>query len=69
LNDRAQAAAVVAAAVPQLSGTAWAKTRRLLLRREEHSIDVGSHSSPYGDCKCLLLKMVPTLRLVIRSQQ
>jgi hypothetical protein len=34
LNDRAQAAAVVAAAVPQLSGAAWAKTRRLLLRRE-----------------------------------
>ena len=34
LNDRAQAAAVVAAALPQLSGAAWAKTRRLLLRRE-----------------------------------
>jgi hypothetical protein len=34
LNDRAQAAAVVAAAVPHLSGAAWAKTRRLLLRRE-----------------------------------
>ena len=34
LNDRAQAAAVVAAALPPLSGAAWAKTRRLLLRRE-----------------------------------
>jgi hypothetical protein len=33
-NDRAQAAAVVAAALPHLSGAAWAKTRRLLLRRE-----------------------------------
>jgi hypothetical protein len=34
LNERAQAAAVVAAALPHLSGAAWAKTRRLLLRRE-----------------------------------
>jgi hypothetical protein len=34
LNDRAQAAAVVAATLPHLSGPAWAKTRRLLLRRE-----------------------------------
>lgn len=34
LNDRAQAEAVVAAAWPHLSGAAWAKTRRLLLRRE-----------------------------------
>ncbi len=34
LNDRAQAEAVVAAALPYLSGAAWAKTRRLLLRRE-----------------------------------
>jgi hypothetical protein len=34
LNDRAQAAAVVAAAVPYLCGAAWAKIRRLLLRRE-----------------------------------
>src|SRR3954466_3486558 len=34
LNDRAQAAAVVAAAMPHLSGAAWAKTRRLLLRCE-----------------------------------
>ena len=33
-NERAQAEAVVAAALPQLSGSAWAKTRRLLLRRE-----------------------------------
>jgi hypothetical protein len=33
-NDRAQAEAVIAAALPHLSGTAWAKTRRLLLRRE-----------------------------------
>jgi hypothetical protein len=34
LNDRAQAAVVVTAALPHLSGAAWAKTRRLLLRRE-----------------------------------
>src|SRR5512135_527813 len=33
-NDRAQAEAGVAAALPHLSGAAWAKTRRLLLRRE-----------------------------------
>ena len=33
-NDRSQAEAVVAAALPHLSGSAWAKTRRLLLRRE-----------------------------------
>jgi hypothetical protein len=34
INDRRQAAAVVAAALPHLTGSAWAKTRRLLLRRE-----------------------------------
>ena len=34
INDRAQAKAVVAAALLHLSGSAWAKTRRLLLRRE-----------------------------------
>ena len=34
LNDRTSAEAVVAAALPHLSGAAWAKTRRLLLRRE-----------------------------------
>jgi hypothetical protein len=34
LNDRAQAEAVVSAALPHLSGVAWAKVRRLLLRRE-----------------------------------
>jgi hypothetical protein len=34
LNDRPQAEAVVAAALPDLGGPAWAKTRRLLLRRE-----------------------------------
>lgn len=34
LNDRAEAEAVVAAAWPHLGGAAWAKTRRLLLRRE-----------------------------------
>jgi hypothetical protein len=34
LNDRAQAEAVVSAALPHLSGVAWAKIRRLLLRRE-----------------------------------
>jgi len=34
LNDRVQAEALVAATLPDLSGEAWAKTRRLLLRRE-----------------------------------
>jgi hypothetical protein len=34
LNDRAQAEVVVAATLPHLGGAAWAKTRRLLLRRE-----------------------------------
>jgi len=34
LNDRAQAKAVVAATLPHLTGAAWAKTRRLLLRQE-----------------------------------
>jgi hypothetical protein len=34
LNDRAQAETVVAAALPHLGVEAWAKTRRLLLRRE-----------------------------------
>jgi hypothetical protein len=33
-NSRPQAQAVVAAALPYLIGPAWAKTRRLLLRRE-----------------------------------
>ncbi len=33
-NDRARAEAVVTAALPDLSGAAWAKTRRLLMRRE-----------------------------------
>ncbi len=34
LNDRAYAEAIIAAALPALSGAAWAKTRRLLRRRE-----------------------------------
>jgi hypothetical protein len=34
LNERAQAAAVVAAVLPHLGSPTWAKTRRLLLRRE-----------------------------------
>src|SRR4051812_27092905 len=33
LNDRARAKAVVAATLPHLTGAAWAKVRRLLLRR------------------------------------
>jgi len=33
-NDRARAEAVVTAALPDLSGVAWAKARRLLMRRE-----------------------------------
>jgi hypothetical protein len=34
LNDRTQAEATVAATLPHLGAAAWAKTRRLLLRRE-----------------------------------
>jgi hypothetical protein len=34
INDRRQAGAVMAAALPHLTGLAWAKTRRLLLRHE-----------------------------------
>jgi hypothetical protein len=34
LNDRTQAEAAVAAALPHLGGAAWAKTRRLILRLE-----------------------------------
>jgi hypothetical protein len=34
LNDRTQAEAVIARVLPHLGGAAWAKTRRLLLRRE-----------------------------------
>jgi hypothetical protein len=34
LNDRHRAEAVVATALPDLAGAAWAKTRRLLSRRE-----------------------------------
>ena len=34
LNDRVASAAVVAATLPYLGGAAWAKVRRLLLRRE-----------------------------------
>ena len=34
INDRGQAQAIVAAALPHLIGAAWAKTRRLLLRPE-----------------------------------
>jgi hypothetical protein len=33
-NDRGQAEAVVTAALPDLGGVVWAKTRRLLMRRE-----------------------------------
>jgi hypothetical protein len=34
LNDRSQAEAIIAVALPHLSGAVWAKTRRLLLRPE-----------------------------------
>ena len=34
LNDRTRAEAIIAAALPHFGGAAWAKTRRLLLRRE-----------------------------------
>jgi hypothetical protein len=37
LNDRGQAEAVVAAALPHPDGAAWAKTRRLLMRRARFS--------------------------------
>jgi hypothetical protein len=45
LNDRRQAEAVVAAALPHLSGPAWAKTRRLLRRRESFT-SLDPHCSP-----------------------
>ena len=37
LNDRGQAMAVAAAALPQLPGPAWAKVRRLLVRPESYT--------------------------------
>jgi hypothetical protein len=50
LNDRAQAAAVVQAALPHLSGVAWAKTRRWLLRRESFTFldQVGERLAALG---------------------
>jgi hypothetical protein len=44
VNDRPQAEAVVAAALPHLSGSAWAKTRRLLLRRESFTFLDQAHT-------------------------
>jgi hypothetical protein len=48
LNDRAQAAAVVAAVLPHLCGPAWAKTRRLLLRRESFTFLDQTHERLAG---------------------
>jgi hypothetical protein len=50
LNDRAQAEVIVAAALPHLSGVAWAKTRRLLLRRESFTFldQVGQRLAALG---------------------
>ena len=44
INDRRRAAAVVAAALPHLTGSAWAKTRRLLLRRESFTFLDQAHT-------------------------
>src|SRR5437764_903652 len=50
LNNRAQAEAVVTAALPDLNGTAWARTRRLLMRRESFTFldQVGERSAGLG---------------------
>ena len=50
LNDRAQADAVVAAVLPKLIGVAWAKTRRLLVRRESFTFldQVGTRLTGLG---------------------
>jgi hypothetical protein len=50
LNDRAQAEVIVAASSPDLSGAAWAKTRRRRLRRESFtSLDqVGQRLAALG---------------------
>jgi hypothetical protein len=50
LNDRAVAETVVAKALPHLSGAAWAKTRRLLVRRESFTFldQVGQRLADLG---------------------
>ena len=50
LNDRAQAEAIVRAALPHLVGAAWGKTRRLLARRESYTFldQVGERLSEPG---------------------
>ena len=50
LNDRAQAGAIVRAALPHLAGAAWGKTRRLLARRESYTFldQVGERLSELG---------------------
>ena len=48
LNSRAEAVAVVTAVLPHLGGAAWAKTRRLLLRRESFTFLDQAHERLAG---------------------
>jgi hypothetical protein len=48
LNDRRQAEAEVAAALPHLTGSAWAKARRLLQRRESFTFLDQAHQRLSG---------------------
>jgi len=48
LNSRAEAVAVVTAVLPHLGGPAWAKTRRLLLRRESFTFLDQAHERLAG---------------------
>jgi hypothetical protein len=48
LNDRAQAMALVATALPHLGGAAWARTRRLLQRRESFTFLDQAHTRLAG---------------------
>jgi hypothetical protein len=59
LNDRQLAEAIVAAALPHLTGAAWAKTRRLLQRRESFTFLDQTH-------QCLAeLKLDPEVLTVL----
>jgi hypothetical protein len=60
LNDRGRAEAVVTAALPQLGGVAWAKTRRLLMRRESFTFldQVGERLAGLGLAPEVLLALL-----------
>jgi hypothetical protein len=59
LNDRSQAEALVAAVLPHLAGTAWAKTRRLLQRRESFTFLDQLHQ------RLAALKLAPEILTVL----